>query len=95
MMMLTSSSILRISPLVGDECRDQFLDGMLELEAEVFLDGIMDSIPDIFLEPGPGVGAMELALSCEIFLPTGEVILSSLSLPPSSISSSANTSCLK
>lgn len=47
---LTSSSILRTSPLVGEECLDHFRDGQVELEAEVFLEGNMDSMADIFLE---------------------------------------------
>ena len=47
---LTSSSILRTSPLVGEECLDHFRDGQVELEAEVFLEGNIDSMADIFLE---------------------------------------------
>ena len=63
----------------------------MELEAEVFLDGSMDSIADIFLEFPPP--PLILILSWEIFRPLGEAALSSLS-ESSSISSSARTSCL-
>ena len=85
----TSSSILNISPLVGEECLDHLRDGQAELEADVFLEGIMESMSDIFLDPLP-----PLILSWLTFLATS---LPSLSLPssPSSISSSASTSCLE
>ena len=85
----TSSSILNISPLVGEECLDHLRDGHAELEAEVFLEGIIESMSDIFLDPLPPLNRSWLT-----FLLTS---LPSLSLPssPSSISSSASTSCLE
>jgi len=93
---IISSSILKISPLVGDECLDHFLDGQAELDAEfiadVFLDGSFESISDIFLESRDKV---PFCVSNEIFLSMGDITLPSLSLPcSSSVSSSARTSCL-
>ena len=77
----TSSSILRISPLVGEECLDHLLDGPAELAAEfiadVFLDGSFESIfvtSDNFLESRDIV---PFCFSKEIFLSIGETILSS------------------
>merc|ERR1719278_405619 len=50
-----SSSILRISPRVGEECLDQFLLGMFEEEAELAADGFL-------------VGSFESMLTSDILL---------------------------
>ena len=50
-----SSSILRISPRVGEECLDQFLLGMFEEEAELAAEGFL-------------VGSFESMLTSDILL---------------------------
>ena len=77
--LLTSSSILRISPLVGEECLDHLLEGPAELAAEfiadVFLEGNFESMltSDVFLE---SLDIVPFCFSKDIF----RSILSSLSL---------------